>query len=73
VRPTVKRFAELWLDQHIYAAPKGAVSASDLADRLVDAAINEGIPADELEDETDGLFEMVFEALASRPTLRPAH
>ena len=63
MRPTARRFTELWLNKHVDGAPAGPISASELADRVIAAAIKEGIPADELEDDTGGVFELVFAAL----------
>ena len=39
------------------------MSASDLADQLIVAGANADIPAEEFEDDSNGVFEMVFAEL----------
>jgi hypothetical protein len=66
------RFAEQWLQENVEDAPAGPVPASDLADRLIAAAIKDGIPADELEDDTGSVFELVFAALEHKTSEQEA-
>ncbi|MDG4876983.1 hypothetical protein P9273_17970 [Mesorhizobium sp. WSM4935] len=42
------------------------VAVSDLADEMVKAAGREGIPASEIDEEVDSVFEVIFEALQHR-------
>jgi hypothetical protein len=42
------------------------VAISDLADELMKAASAEGIPADEINEEFDSVFELIFEAMQDR-------
>ena len=61
MRPRAARFADQWLYDNVDNGKDGPVSASDLAD--VAAGANADIPAEEFEDDGDGVFEMVFAEL----------
>jgi hypothetical protein len=63
MRPRAARFAEQWLYENVSDAKGGPVSASDLADQLVVAGAYADIPAEEFEDDGNGVFEMVFAEL----------
>ena len=63
MRPRAARFADQWLYDNVDNGKDGPVSASDLADQLVAAGANADIPAEEFEDDGDGVFEMVFAEL----------
>ena len=63
MRPRAARFAEQWLFDNVDHGKGGPVSASELADQLVAAGAKADIPADEFEDNGDGVFEMVFAEL----------
>ena len=63
MRPRAARFAEQWLHENVADAKDGPISASDLADQLIVAGANADIPAEEFEDESNGVFEMVFAEL----------
>jgi hypothetical protein len=54
-------FADRWLKEHADEALDGPVSASELADRLIADAENEGIPADEMDADVGSRFGSVFE------------
>ena len=60
-------FAGRWLKEHVHDAPKGPISASELADLLLADAAQAGIPADEVEGDLGTVFgsvlEMVYAAL----------
>ena len=63
MRPRAARFAEQWLHEHVSDAKGGPVSASELADQLLVAGAKADIPAEEFEDDGDGVFQMVFAEL----------
>ena len=63
MRPRAARFAEQWLYVNVPNGKDGPISASDLADQLIVAGAHADIPAEEFEDESNGVFEMVFAEL----------
>ena len=63
MRPRAARFADQWLYDNVDNGKGGPVSASELADQVVAAGAKGGIPAEEFEDDGNGVFEMVFAEL----------
>ena len=63
MRPRAARFADQWLYDNVDNGKGGPVSASELADQLVAAGAKADIPAEEFEDDGDGVFEIVFAEL----------
>jgi hypothetical protein len=60
-------FFDRWMAEHLpNVLTDDPVAVSDLADEMVKAAGREGIPASEIDEEVDSVFEVIFEALQHR-------
>ncbi|WP_442920235.1 DUF768 domain-containing protein [Mesorhizobium sp. WSM4935] len=60
-------FFHRWMAEHLpNVLTDDPVAVSDLADEMVKAAGREGIPASEIDEEVDSVFEVIFEALQHR-------
>ena len=64
-------FFDKWMTEHLPNAPDDPVAVSDLADELMKAAAREGIPGKEIDEEVDGVFEVIFEACAIGKAICP--
>ncbi|MBZ9661195.1 hypothetical protein LB523_19310 [Mesorhizobium sp. ESP-6-4] len=57
-------FVDRWMAEHLpNAITDDPVAVSDLADELMKAAEQAGIPAAEITEEIDSVFEVIFEAI----------
>ncbi|MDG4874220.1 hypothetical protein P9273_03790 [Mesorhizobium sp. WSM4935] len=60
-------FVDRWVAEHLpNAMTDDPVAVSDQADELMKAAEREGIPAAEINEEVDSVFEVIFEAMENR-------
>jgi hypothetical protein len=60
-------FVDTWMAEHLpNAMTDDLVAVSDLADQLMEAAEREGIPAAEINEEVDSVYEVIFEAMEHR-------
>ncbi|OHV69422.1 hypothetical protein LCM4577_22810 [Mesorhizobium sp. LCM 4577] len=60
-------FFDRWMAEHLpNVLTDDPLAVSDLADEMMKAARREGIPASEIEEEVDSVFEVIFEALQHR-------
>ena len=60
-------FFDRWMAEHLpNVLTDDPVAVSDLADEMMKAAAREGIPAGEIDEEVDSVFEVIFEALQHR-------
>lgn len=60
-------FLDQWLTEHLpNAMTDDPAAVSDLADELMKAADREGIRADEINEEVESVFEVIFEAMQHR-------
>ncbi|TIT80701.1 MAG: DUF768 domain-containing protein [Mesorhizobium sp.] len=60
-------FVDRWMAEHPpNAMTDDPVAVSDLAVEMIKAAHQEGIPADEINEEVDSVFEVIFEAMQHR-------
>lgn len=60
-------FIDRWMVEHLpNAMTDDPVAVSDLADELMKAAEREVIPAAEISEEVDSVFEVIFEAMHHR-------
>ncbi|MER8447338.1 hypothetical protein NKH52_29615 [Mesorhizobium sp. M1066] len=60
-------FLDRWMAEHPpYAMTDDPVAVSDLADEMMKSAEGEGIGADEINEEVDRVFEVIFEVMHHR-------
>lgn len=60
-------FFDKWMAEHLpNAMTDDPVAVSDLADEMMTAAASQGIPAKEINEEVDSVFEVIFEAMRHR-------
>ncbi|CDX17092.1 conserved hypothetical protein [Mesorhizobium plurifarium] len=60
-------FFDRWMAEHLpNVLTDDPLAVSDLADEMMKAARREGIPASEIDEEVDSVFEVIFEALQHR-------
>jgi hypothetical protein len=60
-------FFDKWITEHLpNAMTDDPIAVSDLADEMMKAAERECIAADEISEEVDSVFEVIFEAMQHR-------
>lgn len=60
-------FFDKWMAEHLpNVLTDDPLAVADLADEMIKAAGREGIPASEIDEEVDSVFEVIFEALQHR-------
>lgn len=60
-------FFDKWMAEHLpNVLTDDPVAVGDLADEMIKAAARQGIPASEINEEVDSVFEVIFEALQHR-------
>jgi hypothetical protein len=60
-------FFDKWMAEHLpNVLTDDPAAVSDLADEMMKAAAREGIPAGEIDEEVDSVFEVIFEAMQHR-------
>ncbi|WP_245431382.1 hypothetical protein [Mesorhizobium atlanticum] len=60
-------FFDRWMAEHLpNVLTDDPVAVADLVDEMMKAAGREGIPASEIDEEVDSVFEVIFEALQHR-------
>jgi hypothetical protein len=65
-------FLDKWLSEHLPdVITDDPVAVSELADELMKAADREGIAPDEINEEVDSVFEVIFEAMQHREGSSP--
>jgi hypothetical protein len=65
-------FFHQWMAEHLpNATTNDPVAVSDLADEMMKAAARVGIPAGEIDEEVDSIFEVIFEAMRPRESNLP--
>ena len=66
------RWIDVWIDDNVRSGSGGdvesfAARAARLSDQLLEQAVNEGFPADEIEEESEKVAALIEKKLSTKP------